>query len=103
MVNISRRHLTNIGLTLPLILLSTAAAPQEDGRSPRGRDLPQIKWSEAKPIIKEYVEKLSAASKQSVGVEFTNEQKDQLVSSIMANMQAEHIYTFVDPQGTLPR
>jgi hypothetical protein len=91
MANISRRHLTGIGLTLPLMLLSTAAMPQEGGGKP------EVKWSEAKPIIKEYVEKLSAASKQSIGVEFTTEQKDQLITSIMANMEAQHIYAFVDP------
>jgi hypothetical protein len=58
---------------------------------------PEIKWSEAKPIIKEYVEKMSAASKAGTGVELTDDQKSQLVESIAKDMEAQHIYGFVDP------
>jgi hypothetical protein len=90
MTNINRRHLARVGLVFPFAMLATALRAQESGK-------PEVKWSEAKPIIKEYVEKMSAASKQSSGVEFTAEQKAKLVDSIMADMEAQHIYAFIDP------
>jgi len=56
-----------------------------------------VKWSEAKPIIRDYVEKMAAASKATTGAELSDEQKAQLVDSIVRNMEAQHIYAFVDP------
>jgi hypothetical protein len=90
MTHISRRHLPGIGLAVSLALLTTVALAQERGK-------PEVKWSEAKPIIMEYVEKMSADYKKSTGVEFTVEQKLMLVNSIIANMEAQNIYAFVDP------
>jgi hypothetical protein len=90
MTKISRRFAMGMSLVLPAALLSTALMAQEKAKA-------EVKWSEAKPIVKQYVEKMSAASKQTTGVEFTAEQKAHLVDSIMANMEAQHIYDFVDP------
>jgi hypothetical protein len=89
-MTINRRCLVRLGFALPLSALATAVMAQEGAK-------PEVKWSEAKPIIKEYVEKMSAASKQSTGIEFTAEQKSQLVDSIMSRMEAQHIYAFIDP------
>jgi hypothetical protein len=89
MVNISRRHLTQLGFVLPLAVLAPAVA-QEGAK-------PEVKWSEAKPIIREYLEKMAADSKASTGVELTDEQKTQLFDSIVRNMEAQHIYAFIDP------
>lgn len=88
-MTINRRCLVRLGFALPLSALATAVMAQEGAK-------PEVKWSEAKPIIKEYVEKMSAASKQSTGIEFS-EQKSQLVDSIMSRMEAQHIYAFIDP------
>ena len=55
---ISRRYLAQLSLFLPLAVLSTAATAEEGTK-------PEIKWSEAKPIIREYVEKMSIAAEQS--------------------------------------
>jgi hypothetical protein len=90
MTKITRRNLASMGVALPLAFLITAAAGQNGPQ-------PEIKWSEAKPIIKEYVEKMSAIYKASTGAEFTPEQKAQLVALLSANMEATNIYAFVDP------
>jgi hypothetical protein len=89
MTNISRRYLTQLGFVLPLAVLTPAGA-QEAAK-------PEIKWSEAKPIIREYVEKMAADAKRNTGAELTDEQKAQIVDSIVKNMEAQHIYAFVDP------
>ena len=89
MTNISRRHFLPIGLALPLAVLAPAMA-QEAVR-------PEVKLSKAKPIIREYVEKMAADSKMNTGADLTEEQKNQLVDSIVRNMEAQHIYAFVDP------
>lgn len=90
MSQITRRNLAYMGLGLPVMLLSSAAVSQESGK-------PEIKWSEAEPIIKKYVEQLSEASKQSTGIEFTTEQKTILAQQIRQNMDVEHLFAFVDP------
>ena len=89
MANISRRHLTQLGFFLPIAVAAPAIA--QDAAKP------QVKWSRATPIIRQYVEKIAAEEKASSGVELTDEQKDQLIMSIKANMEAQHIYAFVDP------
>jgi hypothetical protein len=89
MADISRRHLTQLGFFLPLAVLSSAKA--------NDATKPEVKWSQAKPIILEYVEKMAEDSKASTGVELTSEQKAQLVDSVVRNMEAQHIYNFVDP------
>jgi hypothetical protein len=87
--NISKRVLIGMGLMLPVVL-GPAALAQEKAK-------PEVKWSQATPIIQGYVDKLSAASKQTTGVEFSAEEKAQLVEHIKSTMQAQHIYSFVDP------
>jgi hypothetical protein len=93
-----------LGFVLPLAAFGQAVA-QEAAKpvTAFGRAVAQeaakrvIKWSEAKPIIREYVEKMAADSKASSGVELTDQQKTELVDSIVRNMEAQHIYAFVDP------
>jgi hypothetical protein len=87
--NISRRYFARLGVLLPFSVLASAVAQE----APK----PEIKISEAKPIIREYVEKMAADARKNSGVEFTAEQKAQLVDSIIANMKGQHIYAFVDP------
>jgi hypothetical protein len=87
---ISRRHLARTGLLLPPALLGTVVPAQEENK-------PAIKWSEAKPIIREYVERMSQASKNAGGAEFTFQQKSELVDTNMAKMEAQHVYHFFDP------
>jgi hypothetical protein len=89
MANISRRYLVRLGSVLPLALVASAVA-QEAAK-------PEVKWSEANPIIREYVKKMLAATKESTGVEVTPERQLQLVDSIIARMEAQHIYAFIDP------
>jgi hypothetical protein len=48
MTNIDRRHLARDGLVFSLAMLTTTLRAQESGK-------PEVKWSVAKPIIKEYV------------------------------------------------
>jgi hypothetical protein len=92
MKRLNKRSLMGLGLALPLLsVLGTAAVAAE------GKQKPEIKWSEAKPIIWEYVEKMSLAKKQSTGIEFTFAEKNELVNAIMAQMEAQNLYAFVDP------
>ena len=89
MPDISRRHLASVGLAMPVVLLASAVA----GQQPK----PEIKRSVVKPIIVDYVNKLSEASKRTIGVEYSAEEKAQMVDSIFAMMEAQNIYAFVDP------
>jgi hypothetical protein len=41
-----------------------------------------VKWSEAKPVIEAYVEKLSEATKDATGKGFTSQEKFLLVGTI---------------------
>jgi hypothetical protein len=92
MKELNKRYLMRLGFALPLlsVFLGTAAVGAESKK-------PEVKWSEAKPIIWEYVEKMSLAKKQSTGIEFTFAEKNELVNAIMAQMEAQNLYAFVDP------
>jgi hypothetical protein len=56
-----------------------------------------VKWSEAKPVIEAYVEKLPEATKDATGKGFTSQEKFLLVGTIMAQMEEQNLYAFVDP------
>jgi hypothetical protein len=87
-----RKALSAAGMLLgTLLLLPAASSAQEPSAKP------EIKRSELKPIIMQYVEKMSEASKQSTGVEFTWVQKNELASAILKRMEAQENYVFVDP------
>jgi hypothetical protein len=90
MTSIDRRQLAGLGVALPIALVATGVMAEEASK-------PEIKRSEAKPLIAEYIEKLSAAAKRNSGKEFSPEQKAQLADQILAGMEAQHLYAFVDP------
>lgn len=90
MTTISRRYLGMLSLTIPAVILATTTLAQDKAK-------PEVKWSEAKPVIEAYVEKLSAVTKEATGQGFSPQEKFQLVGTIMAQMEAQNIYAFVDP------
>jgi hypothetical protein len=90
MTTISRRLLGMMSFFIPLSILAATAQAQDKPK-------PEVKWSEAKPLVEAYVEKLSAATKEATGQGFTPQQKFELVGTIMADMEAQNIYAFVDP------
>jgi hypothetical protein len=89
MMKIRRRSFAGVALGLVLSFSAHGVIAQETK--------PEVKRSEAKPIIADYVNKLSEASKESTGKEFTAEQKARMVDSILATMENQHLYAFVDP------
>ena len=56
-----------------------------------------VEWFEAKPVIEAYVEKLSEATKDATGKGFTSQEKFLLVGTIIAQMEEQNLYAFVDP------
>ncbi len=54
---------------------------------------PQIKMSEARAIVRQYVEEMSELPNSGV---ITKEKQDKLVEDILANMEKQGIYDFVD-------
>jgi hypothetical protein len=58
---------------------------------------PEVKLSEAKPLVMRYVENMSQASKELTGVEFTSEQKIEMRDAMITKMKDQDIYMFVDP------
>lgn len=94
MIQASRRTFVSVaaGLATSLVLVSTPAIPQSTTKAK-----PEVKWSEAKPIIWQFVETLSTIAKESGKGEFSDEEKRQMVEVLRAQMEAQNIYAFVDP------
>lgn len=59
--------------------------------------LPEVRRSEAKAIIKEYVDKLSEAKRRYSGVEMSVAQKNKMEHEILSDIEQANIYTFWDP------
>jgi hypothetical protein len=59
--------------------------------------LPEIKRSEAKPIIREYIEKLSENKRKYTGIELSVFEKRKLENEIMQRMEQSGVYNFWDP------
>jgi hypothetical protein len=58
---------------------------------------PEVKISEAKPVIVKYVEQMSQAAKKDLGVELSAEQQIEMVDASLSNMKPQGSYAFVDP------
>jgi hypothetical protein len=95
MIFFDRRRLLCAAGTFAAALVASAALSSAQESSGPGK--PEIKRSELKPVIMQYVDKMSEASKQSTGIEFTWVQKNELASSILKRMEAQDQYVFVDP------
>jgi hypothetical protein len=67
-----------------------ALAQQRPGRA-------EVKLSEAKPLVKQYVESISKAAKEHTGIEFSEEQKTEMVNTILSKMEVQGTYAFIDP------
>jgi hypothetical protein len=94
MSEFSRRNfLGAITALLSILLVGTLAGAQE--KATQGKA--EIKRSDLKPVIMQYVEKMSQDSKKTTGVEFTAAQKADIASSILTKMEAQNIYAFTDP------
>ena len=72
-----RRHILLVA-TLLLEVLGLSV-PADIALAQQMREKPQLKLSEVKPMITEYVDKMSRASKKRTGLEFSEEQKIELV------------------------
>lgn len=59
--------------------------------------LPEVKRSEAKPLIREYVEKLSENKKKYTGIELSVFEKKKLENEILQRMEQAGVYNFWDP------
>jgi hypothetical protein len=71
--------------------LTTISAKAQDGQ------LPEVKRSEAKPLIREYIEKLSENRKKYTGVELSIFEKRKLENEVMMRMEEAGVYNFWDP------
>jgi hypothetical protein len=56
-----------------------------------------VKISELRGVVKQYVDHLSQLSKEYTGVEFSQEEKNQMIADTIFAMQAERFYTYIDP------
>jgi hypothetical protein len=90
MKHLSRRQLVSVAGSFAFLYSATNGIAQESSK-------PEVKVSQARPIVTEYVEKLSAASKANGGDEFSAQRKAEIVDSILATMKDQHVYNFVDP------
>ncbi len=60
-------------------------------------DKPQVKRSEVKPLVRQFVEKMSQDAMKYNGVGFTEEQKIKMVNDMLFKMETQGPYEFVDP------
>jgi hypothetical protein len=95
MTMMHRRHFLGattllVAAGVPFVAADVALAQQKSAK-------PEVKISEAKPVIIQYVEKMSQAAKDDLGVELSPQQKTEMVNAILSNMQAQGSYAFVDP------
>ena len=92
---IHRRHFlraapllaATLALSVPAHL---ALAQQASGKA-------TVKISELKPIVTQYVDHLSQLSKEHTGVEFSPEEKKQMVEDTIFQMKNEGFYAYIDP------
>ena len=56
-----------------------------------------VKISELRPIVTQYVDHLSQLSKEHTGVEFSPEEKKQMVEDTIFQMKNEGFYAYIDP------
>jgi hypothetical protein len=92
---IPRRHLLRSAmLTLAALALAVPAhlalAQQTSGKA-------TVKISELRPIVTQYVDHLSQLSKEHTGVEFSAEEKQQMVEDTISQMKTEGFYAYIDP------
>jgi hypothetical protein len=60
-------------------------------------DKPQVKISEARPLIGRYVDKMAQDSKELLRIELSEAQKKEMVEAILSKMETQGTYDFVDP------
>lgn len=58
---------------------------------------PEVKLSQAKPLVVQHVDNMSLVMKEHFGSELTSKQKDEMVDAILSNMKEQGTYEFVDP------
>ncbi len=90
-----RRHFLCAAATVSFAALALSVpvdvplAQQVSGR-------PQVKLSQAKPKVIELVDTLARNAKEH-GVEISQDKKNEMVDDILAKMEAQGTYAFVDP------
>jgi len=57
---------------------------------------PKVKKSEARKIILRHVENISQSARLNLGHELSDRKKSELVEILLGNMEARHVYDFVD-------
>jgi hypothetical protein len=90
-----RRHFvraTMPSLAALALTLSANVAPAQ-----QMPNKPQVRLSEMRPAVMEYVERMSKSAKEQIGIEFSKEKKIEMVNIILSDMEAQGIYDFVDP------
>ena len=58
---------------------------------------PQVKLSEMRPSVKEYVERMAQTTKEQTGIELSKEKQAEIVNIILSKMETQGTYDFVDP------
>ncbi|MGJ0395226.1 MAG: hypothetical protein ACR65U_03210 [Methylocystis sp.] len=89
-----RGFLALVAGTAAMSVASTCAAQDSPKLS---APKPEIKRSEAKPLIKEYVERMSDDRKKYLGVELSAFEKQKLEHEILTKIEEAGIYNFWDP------
>jgi hypothetical protein len=80
-----------------LLAARTLRLPAGVALAQQGLDIPQVRRSEAEPMVRKYVDLMSDDAKKHTGVELSQQQKTELVNSILSEMENRGIYGFIDP------
>jgi hypothetical protein len=92
-----RGFLELVAMTAAVSTISAASncIAQESPETDKLR--PSVKRSEAKPLIKEYVERMSENRKKYLGVELSAFEKQKLEHEILSKVEETGVYDFWDP------
>jgi hypothetical protein len=95
MTMMHRRHF--LGATTLLLEAAGLFVPAYAASAQQMPTKPEVKISEAKPLIMKYVDEMSQAAKNDLGIKLSEAQKVEMVDAILSNMRARESYDFVDP------
>lgn len=92
---VTRRELS---YAIMLLLMARASlVPIGVARAQQDSDKPKLKLSEVREAARAYVDGVSNYAKETMGVEFSAEQKRVMVNNIISGIEIQGTYAFIDP------
>ena len=82
-----------LGVAVAAFAASVGSFKTAESEPPQ--DKPTVNLSEAESAVRESVEEIARATKESLGVEISAEQKARMVNSSLCRMAAQSVYEFV--------